>query len=368
MSPEYGGPVTGARGLTSALASQGVHCEIATTRGATAPEPIPGVRLHEFGTGFPAPYYRAYSRQLKRFLADQVGNFDVIHSYETWSYATFAAFHAARKHKVPVVVMPADSLGVASRRYKRVRKWLYRKLVLDDILRKADCLHLLSRGEIKQVDTLGYTTPRIIVPNGVSLAGPAPGAKAEFLEAYPLLAGKRVILFVGRLHWGKGVDVLARSFALLAAKFPDAVLLVVGPEDGAGGDFAAELATAGLLDRTVLTGMLYGARLRAAYHVAEIFVLPSRGESSSNALLEAMAAGLPVVISEHCNLPEVAEHGGGFVVPLDAESVSEAIGKLLTDARLGARMGSAARKLVGERYTWPSVAAAMAEHYRGLIA
>lgn len=145
------------------------------------------------------------------------------------------------------------------------------------------------------------------------------------------------------------------------------MLLVVGPDDGARGVLEAALTSAGLLDRTVFTGMLYGDRLRAAYQCAELFVLPSRGESSSNALLEAMAAGLPVVISEHCNLPELVEYGGGFVVPLDDNSICEAISKLLLDDCLAAQMGYNGRRLIEENYTWKSIATSMISCYRTLL-
>ena len=84
-------------------------------------------------------------------------------------------------------------------------------------------------------------------------------------------------------------------------------------------------------------------------------------------MLEAMASGVPVVISDQCNFPEVAEHGAGFVVPLDDASVCEAIGKLLSDPRLGARMGGNGRRLVKERYTWQAAATSMAACYRTLL-
>ena len=145
------------------------------------------------------------------------------------------------------------------------------------------------------------------------------------------------------------------------------VLLVVGPDDGARGAMESILEQTGVLDRTVFTGMLLGDHKRAAFQCAELFVQPSYTEGFSNSVLEALAAGLPVVISEQCNFPEVAEHGAGFVVPLNDASVGEAIGELLSDVRLGARMGRNGRRLVDERYTWQAAAASMAACYRTLL-
>lgn len=367
MSPEYGGPVTGARGLTSALVQQGVHCEIVTARGLTEVLPTPGVKIHQFDTELPAPFWRAYSRKMARFLDAEAGSFDIIHTYEIMSYATCAAFRAARKHVVPIVIQTGGSLSIPSLRRKRFRKWIYRRLLLDNILNSANALQVISQGEAARIAELGYETPMYLVPHGVALDEAAPCARSEFLEDYPALVGKRVILFLGRLHRIKGVDVLARCFATLASIFPDTVLLVAGPDDGARGEMRSILRKAGVLDRSVFTGLLTGDRKLAAYQCADLFVTLSYSDAFSNAVLEALAAGVPVVISEHCNFPEVAQHEAGFVVPLDDASVCEAIGNLLSDARLGARMGRNGRRLVEECYTWRSAAASMAACYRTLL-
>ena len=367
MSPEYGGPVTMARGLTAALVQQGVHCEIVTARGLSDVLPIPGVKIHQFDTNFPAPFWRAYSRKMRRFLDAKSGNFDIIHSYETMSYVTYAAFHSARKKDIPIIIQTADSLSIPSLRYKRIRKEIYRKLILDDILKSADFLHMSSDSEAIRISNMGYTTPKYVLPNGVALDKAISYTKTEFLEEYPLLAGKRVILFLGRLHYKKGLDVLARNFATLASMFPNIILLVVGPDDGYRSKMMSILDKLGVLDRTVFTGMLTGDHKLAAYQCADLFASLSYSDSSSNTILEALAAGLPVVISEHCNFPEVSEHKAGFVVPLKDKSICEAISTLLLDNHLVAQMGRNGRKLIEKSYTWESIATSITSYYRALL-
>lgn len=368
MSPECGGPPTAARGLTAALAQQGVHCEIATTRGPTDGLPVPGVKVHCFDTEFPAPFWPAYSRGMKRFLDAEAGSFDLIHAYEILSHMTWAAFRASRKNALPFVLQVAGGLGIPALRLKKFRKWIYRRILLDGILNSADALQAISQGEAARIAELGYKAPTFVIPHGVCLDEADPSARSGFLAGYPMLEGRRVVLFLGRLHRVKGVDVLARCFATVAGRFPDAVLLVAGPDGGARGEMRSILGEAGVLDRTVFTGMLTGDRKSAAFQCADLFVLPSYGDGFSNAVLEAMASGVPVVISDQCNFPEVTEHGAGFVVPLDDASMCEAIGKLLSDPRLGARMGCNGRRLVQERYTWQAAAASMVACYRTLLA
>ena len=367
MSPEYGGPVTMARGLTSALVQQGVHCEIVTARGLSDVLPIPGVKIHQFDTEFPAPFWRAYSRKMKRFLDAKAGSFDIIHSYETMSYVTYAAFHSARKNNIPIIIQTADSLSIPSLRYKRIRKEIYRKIILDKILKSADFLHISSNSEAIRIANMGYTTPRYVLPNGVNLYKADSYRKAKFLEEYPSLVGKRIILFLGRLHYKKGLDVLARNFATLASKFPNIVLLVVGPDDGYRSKMMSILDQFGVLDHTVFTGMLTGDHKLAAYQCADLFVSLSYSDSSSNTILEALAAGVPLVISEHCDFPEIQNHKAGFVVPLDDESICEAISKLLLDDHLVSQMGHNGRKLIEEKYTWKSIAASIIPYYQTLL-
>lgn len=370
MSPKLGGAPAAVRGLTLALARQGVRCEIVTTRGPVAGTdalPVPGVPVHRFDTEFPAPFWPGFSRKLGAFLDAEARRFDLVHSHQTLSYSTYAAFRAARNHALPYVLSLRGELAEECLRHKRYRKWIYRQVLLNGIVRSADALHIVSRAEASHAAVLGYHTPTFLVPNGIFLDEAVPPATVDLTVEYPRLAGKRVILFIGRLHWVKGLDVLARSFAMVAGEFPDSVLLVVGPDEGARGTMESILRSNGVLEQAVFTGLLTGDHKRAAFQCADLLVMPSYSEGFSNAILEALGASLPVVISDRCNLPEVAEHGAGFVVPSNDMAVCEAIGKLLSDDGLGARMGHNGRNLVTERYTWQSSAASMVDRYRSLL-
>ena len=121
-----------------------------------------------------------------------------------------------------------------------------------------------------------------------------------------------------------------------------------------------------MLDRAVFTGQLVGSGKQAAFACADLFVLPSYSEGFSMAVLEALAAGLPVVVSEPCNFPEVAACEAGFVVQAADAAVAAAIGALLSDDDLRTRMGRNGRALVAERYAWPAIAEAFADFYRTL--
>lgn len=370
MSSQLGGPSVAVRGLTLALARQGVHCEIVTAVGpgtGTDVLPVPGVPIHRFDTEFPSHFWPGFSRKLGAFLDAEAKRFDLVHAHLPLSYSTYAAFRAARRHALPYVLSLRGGLTPVSWRHKMYRKWIYGQVLLNGIVKSADALHIVSRAEASHAAVLGYHTPTFLVPNGIFLDEAIQPATADLTAEYPRLAGKRVILFIGRLHWIKGLDVLACSFAMVAREFPDSVLLVVGPDEGARSTMESILRSNGVLEQAVFTGMLTGDHKQAAFQCADLLVMPSYSEGFSNAILEALGASLPVVISDRCNLPEVAEHGAGFVVPSNDMAVCEAIGKLLSDSGLGARMGRIGRKLVSERYTWQASAASMVDRYHSLL-
>lgn len=375
MAPEQGGPVVSVQGLTSALLQAGIHCEIFTTfwekDGADA-MPSCAVPINRFEVEFPAHFWAGYSKRLTKTLWDRIGSgaFDLIHVHEPWHYPGFIAFLAARKYNIPYVLSPRGSFKKWCLRHKAFKKWIYMRMIQGHILKFADALHALTNEEMKSISELGYKTPVFVTPNGIdpSLFEYSPDI-SEFLVAYPDLLGKRVVLFMGRLHSIKGLDVLARGYVNLSHKFKDIALLVVGPdEDGTQKRMEAILETSPSLRSAVFTGMLTGKDKLAALACADLFVLSSYSEGFSTAILEALAAELPVVISRQCNFPEVSQHNAGFVVEPNDIAVTEAISTLLSDDELRTRMGHNGRNLVREKYTWSAIAASMASFYRRLVA
>ena len=374
MSPSWGGPAVVVSELTSEFTGQGVHCEIVTTHGyrvGSGQLSTPGVPVYSFDAGFglPARTWTGFSMELFRFLHDRVAGFDLIHIHEIWHFPAYAAICAARRYRIPYVLTIHGELSDWGLRQKALKKRAYRFFVLDRILREAGALHAITRAEKNQVRKLGFETPVLVAPNGIGQSSfnalPSP---QRLLERYPGLKGKRVILFLGRLHPKKGLDILARSFASIAGRFEDLMLLVVGPDKfGTRKNIEAILSSKGLLDRTVFTGMLTGEDKLAAMSCADLFVLPSHSDVLGIAVLEAMAAKLPVIITTGCEFPEVSRHKAGLVVEADDASIAGAMNRLLADAGLRSNMGRQGHKLVTEHYTYRAAAASMGDLYRTLV-
>ena len=373
MSPAWGGPVVVVSELIPALADQNINCEILTTRGHRVGSDIiepSGIPTHVFDTGLPARLWTAYSRELSAFLDENIARFDLVHIHEVWHYAGYVASRAARKRGIPYIVTIHGELSEWSFQHKGWKKLPYRKAALDKILKNAFALHAITQAEKERIAELGYDTPVMIAPNGID---PTPFDKlpdpSAFLEKYPALEGKRVILFMGRLNPKKGLDILAHSFSTLRSRFPDAVLLIAGPdEEGTRQKTETILRSEGTLDSVIFTGMLTGKDKLAAMSCAEVFILPSYSDVLGIAVLEAMAARLPVVITDRCEFPEVAEYNAGLVVrPIQSE-VADSLTLMLADPILRARMGRCGRKLVADSYTWPSAASSLSTLYRSSTA
>ena len=367
MAAEWGGTATAVVGLTKALAELGVYSELATTTADSEGPllPTPHLTRHCFQRGLAARAWSAYSRPLAAHLERAIGDFDIVHVHGLWHFGGMMAARIAKRKGVPYVVSLRGELDGRRLRHKGLKKRVYRALLLDKVLRSADALHAVSSAECNHVARLGIRTPVFVCPNGVDLAALDECARLdEFLAEHPVLQGRQVVLYLGRIEALKGLDVLARAFVNLASARDDVALLVAGrDEDDTLAGVRRTLREAGIAEKVVLAGFLTGRRKSAALAGASVFVLSSYSEGFSNAVVEALAAGLPVVISEQCNFPEVERVGAGFVVPATPGAVADAIATILADADLARRMGERGRRLIEEHYQWSAIARRMAQRY-----
>ena len=214
---------------------------------------------------------------------------------------------------------------------------------------------------------LKLSPPPIVEPNGVHLDEfdvlPARGA---FRSTYPQIGNAPLIVFLSRVHHKKGLDLLVPAFAKLPQK--DAMLVIAGPDsDGYSEQVRKMIAEHNIVERVIFTGMLYGQDRVAALADADLFCLPSYQENFGIAVVEALAAGTPVVISDQVNLfNDVLAAGVGGVVPCKIEPLVDELNRWLSDADLRSRAAAAARPFVWQRYDWKQIAQRWAEHYKTL--
>ncbi len=382
LAPRAGGPPRAVLGLARGLVALGHHVTVYTTdldgaqpllrlrphvvdQPTGRPTCVDGVEVWHFKTAFPSRW--AVSPALGRALRAAVGGFDVVHIHSLYLFSTLAAVRAAHAASVPYIQCPHGALDPYLRlRRGRLRKGVYERLIERWNLDHAAAIHYVAEEEMRLVAPLGFRAPAVVVPVGVETEEfDARPPRGTFRSRYGL-GDRTLVLFLGRLAVKKGLDLLAEAFIDVAGRFPDAHLVMVGPdEQGQAGRMRARLRDAGVDERVTFTGILTGTDRLAALGDADLWVLPSYTEACSVALLEAMACRLPVVISDRVNTwREVAAAGAGLAVPCEARPVAEAIGRLLSDPALRGEMGDRGRALVECCFTWRQAAERMAEVYR----
>lgn len=307
----------------------------------------------------------APSGPVKEVVADS----DLCHLHGVWSPLLLITAKACRALGVPYVVMPHGMLDRWSMSQKRIKKQLALRLGFSKMLRGASFLHMLNRHEVVGArPVVGGSVRCEIIPNGIfeEEIYPLP-ERGSFASERTELAGNRYVLFLSRLHFKKGLDYLVEAFSQVASKLPDVKLVIAGPDDGYEQQVQRLVDEAGLKDRVVFTGSVYGAAKYGVIRDAACFCLPSRQEGFSIAITEALACGCPVVISDACHFPEVAEANAGRVVDLSAQSTARALIEVLGDPARAELMGKNGQQLVRSQFTWPAIARQTLDLYDSVL-
>jgi glycosyltransferase involved in cell wall biosynthesis len=347
------------RNLARSLSREGIQTHVATTDdNASETLPVPcGVPVVEDGVTywyFPRQMrFYTFSWPLSAWLARHVSEFDVVHIHALFSYATLPAAFWAHRRGVPYIVRPLGTLNEWGMKNRRpwVKKLSFR-LLESKVLEHAALVHYTSEQERLEADKLRVTAPAMIMPNALPDTANVT-AVGRFRAQYAQLRGRRVILFLARLTEKKGLDLLLRAFAKVRQEVPDAALVVAGngPEEFVR-RLKAEATALGIEEDVLWPGFLQADEKQAALSDADLFVLPSFSENFGIAAVEAMAAGLPVVVTDQVGIHrEIALEQAGVVVPCDIAPLASALTRLLHDPALRQSMGENGKSLARRKYS-----------------
>jgi glycosyltransferase involved in cell wall biosynthesis len=302
--------------------------------------------------------YRYFRRQTRfytvswplfRWLGNNVAAYDLLHIHALFSFSVAAAAWWSSHYRVPYVVRPLGTLnrwGIENR-----RPWLKQaslRLIDRRVLSGAAAVHYTSQEEQEEGAMAASALRPVIIPNPVDFQFDRDRLPARWLRSrYPAIAEKKIILFLSRIHPKKGIDLLLGAFARLRAQVPDVVLVMGGAGDE---DFVERLRgqarDLGLESDIVWAGFLEGDAKKAAMAEADIFVLPSYSENFGVAAVEALAAGLPVIVSDHVGIHrEIAAAHAGLVVPCQEEPLARALVQLLNAPALRSELARNGRTL-----------------------
>lgn len=379
VSLKHGGPSYAIRSYAQALQDVGVDVTVATTDDDGAgtrlkvplgvPISVKGVRYLYFRRNI-VPYKFSFS--LRRWLRGNVESFDVVHIHAVFSFASTVAAKACRRARVPYVVRP---LGVLNRWGLQNRRAFLKRLSLRlleiPLLRRAAALHFTAEAEAEEASQVIPEFSRIrraIIPVPVESIAHETGT-AAFQDMFPEAANRKIILYLSRIDPKKGIELLLEAFASAIESDPRLVLVIAGAgEAGYVQSLRDHVSRLGLNERVLWTGQLEGDRKHAAFAAAALFILVSASENFGIAPAEALAAGIPTIVSEEVAISaDVRRYGAGLVVARDAARVAAAILTLLADKEVASQMGANARRLVEENYSLEQIGRALADLYRSVI-
>jgi len=328
IDPRHGGVTEGLRLLAEVSRELGCTVEVATLDRPNQPFLSEfSFPIHALGPG--ATHFQ-YSARLRDWLFAHVADFDIIVTHGLWQYHAVAVRQAALRHGVPYVVYTHGMLDPYFKKaypLKHAKKWLFWPWADYRVLRDAKAVLFTTEEEqrLARQSFWLYSANEVVVHFGTERpAGNAAVQRETFFSLYPELRGKKIALFLGRIHPKKGCDLAIRSFGSVLSSDPNWVLVMAGPDQvGWRARLERMAKTLGIQDRIVWTGMLRGDAKWGAIRASEFFFLPSHQENFGVVVAEALACGVPALISDKINIwREVKESGAGLVAPDSAEGAN----------------------------------------------
>ncbi len=362
---EFGGPPVKVRALAQGLVGLGNQVTVLTAdwgieeRAAT--EAGRGAERGPFGWtqaehGVNAIYlptwlrYRSvtWNPAVKRFCRERLQNFDLAHIYGLYDFLGPAVAAACVKRKIPYVLEPIGMFVpiVRNLRLKRI----YHAMFGRQLFAGASAVIATSEQELEELARGGISRENIVVRrNGVEAPDSWP-EQGTFRQPWGIAKEAKIVLYLGRLSEKKSPELLLKAFASLSRETGENLHLVfAGPDEGAMKSRLTEMAAQlGAGSQVLFTGPIFGVEKWAAYRDADVFVLPSQNENFGNAAAEAMASGTPVVVTEQCGIAPLLADVAGLVVTHDARALARAIGAVISNPELRARLVAGCRAVTAQ--------------------
>jgi glycosyltransferase involved in cell wall biosynthesis len=339
--------------LHEALLNRWIKSLLVATTAEPHPYAYPSTR--EFVRRGPAKAF--FSSDLLREADQLLQGVDLVHGHGLYVSTNWIFGQKIRRRCMPLVYHPHGFFEPWILQRSQWRKRFARFLFEDKNFEKARLWRALTDKEADQIRAQGIRAPIIVAPNGIRLE------PFDCVDPKPRNKSRHRILFLGRLHPKKGIDLLLQAWSRLAPRYRDWEVVVAGPDEGGYLQTLRSLVRQLSLEKTVtFPGAFSGGQKIVLLKSADLFVLTSHSEGFSVALLEALACGLPVLATTPCNFPELATLGGGFECAPDLDAIARCLDQALAVSVEERRQrGNAGRRLVKDNYTWSAISQTIVE-------
>ena len=362
---DRGGPLNAAYHMSKELVKSGHEVTVYTTnvlnRNSKIKEMssiIDGIKVKRFTN---LSNFLAYNQNI--FLSPgmifevkkSLKNFDVIHMHEYRTMQNVIARHYALKYGIPYVLQAHGSLPIIMG--KTELKKFYDNIWGQKILQDAAYVIAVTNVEAEQFKMLGIKENKIkVIPNGIDLAEYVNlPPKGNFKRKHGLTENQEIILYLGRIHKIKGLDLLVRAFNIVKKSDKQVKLVITGPDNGYLAELMSTIRDLGIEDHVIITGPLYGQDKIEAYVDADVYVLPSIYETCPISVIEACACGTPVIVTDRCGIANIIDNQAGIVVPYDEIILSKTLLTLLHDNNKKQEFGKNGILLVRDKLNWDKI-------------
>ena len=383
MATVRGGPSQAVIEMVSALRSQGVDAEIATTNDNG--KDLLDVPLYEltdqlaeyghvpirffprFSPNIHTVREFAFSRSLTTWLWQNITEYDLVHVHAIFSYASTIAMAIARIKKVPYINRPLGQLCTWSLQQSKLRKQIYLKLIERSNLLHSQALHFTAQQELEEFNLLKLNIPSFILPHGVQIPFPIPNAQERVRKLLQIPDRFPILLFMSRIHPKKGLEYLIAALSKL--KEYDFALVIAGSGEP---DYISQiqdlLITHGISDRTHLVGFVEGETKNLYLQGADLFALTSHSENFGIAAIEALASGIPVLITDGVAIaPMVQEQSIGYVTKLEINAIATKLERFFQNFDQTVPNKQNYQQIISENYSWQSISIQLAKIYKEII-
>ncbi|MCP9440076.1 MAG: glycosyltransferase [Nitrospira sp.] len=358
ISYEAGGLSYSVVRLCESLLKLGLDITLAVLNDPPRPSYQPFVKAFPLGLG---PRKLGRSPAMARWLAREAKteSIDLLHVHSMWMMPNVYPGIIARRHRIPLMVSPRGTLSPwAMASGSRVKRWFW-PLVQRPAISAAACFHATAESEYEDIRRLGFRQSVAVIPNGIDIPEPMPRGEQPF----------RTLLFLSRIHPKKGLDLLLPAWQAVQDRFPSWRLVIAGPNDSHG--YLEKLqneASRLKLKRVAFIGEVKGAQKWETYFQADLFVLPTYSENFGLVVAEALAAGLPAIVSKGAPWAGLVEKQAGWWIDIGlaplVNCLSQALG--LSPGQLS-EMGRRGRRWMQDEFSWESLGARMNRTYEWIV-
>jgi glycosyltransferase involved in cell wall biosynthesis len=362
LARRYGGPSYSVPSLCAAQARAGANVELCAVE-TVGDLPLEGVSAALFRHDLSrTPVLRQlhFSGGLRRQLNATAQSASIVHAHGLWLMPNVEAGLAARRYKVPLVVSARGMLAAESLRISPLRKRIFWTLLQGSAYGRAAAWHATCEAEAEEIRRFGIRAPIAIVPNGISLpvAGQSPAMRAE---------GKRTVLYLGRVHPKKALDTLVRAWTGVARDFPGWRLRIVGPDENGHAADLRELAAALQSEAISIEVPVFGKAKDELLAEASLFVLPTLNENFGIAVAEALAAGVPAIVTRGAPWAGLADERCGWWIDHGVGPLAAALRDAMQlPASTLREMGSRGRGWMARAFEWDPIARDLLGVYKWL--